>query len=68
MKDQRMQQVSAVGIADSMRRWRAGAGHIRNLAAKRHLQAEQRAVLVCEADAANRQAEWWVDYLARKGC
>jgi len=48
MEDQRMQHVSAVGVADSVRRWHAEAGHIRNLATQRRLQAEQRAVLLRE--------------------
>jgi hypothetical protein len=68
IEDQRMHQVCAVGVADSVRRWRADAEHIRNLAAQRHLQAEQRAVLLREADTADRQAEWWADCLAGKGC
>jgi hypothetical protein len=54
MEDQRMQQVFAVGVADSVRRWRADAEHIRNLATQRRLQLEQRAVLLREADAADR--------------
>ena len=68
MEDQRMQQVSTVGLADSVRRWRAEAGHIRNLAAQRRWHPEQRAVLLREADAADRQAEWWAECLAGKGC
>ncbi|HUI62206.1 MAG TPA: hypothetical protein VLX90_18415 [Steroidobacteraceae bacterium] len=68
MEDQRMQHVSAVGVADSVRRWHAEAGHIRNLATQRRLQPEQRAVLLREADAADRQAQWWADCLAGKGC
>jgi hypothetical protein len=68
MEDQRTQQVSAVGVADSVRQWRADAGHIRNLAAQRHLLPEQRAVLQREADAADRQADWWADCLAEMRC
>jgi hypothetical protein len=59
MEDHRRQQVTAVGVADSARQWRADAEHIRSLAAQRHLQAEQRAGLLREADAADRQADWW---------
>jgi hypothetical protein len=58
MEDQRMQQVPAAGVGDSVRRWRADAEHIRNLATQRRLQPEQRAVLLREADAADRQAAW----------
>jgi hypothetical protein len=66
MEAQRVQQISAVGVADSVRRSRTDAEHIRNLAAQRHLQAERLAVLLCEADAAERPAEWWVDCLAAR--
>jgi hypothetical protein len=68
MEDQRIKEISAIGVADSVRRWRADAEHIRNLAAQRRLQPEQRAVLLREADAADRQAEWWADCLAGTGC
>lgn len=68
MEDQRTQQVSAIGVADTVLRWRADAEHIRNLAAQRHLQAEQRGILRREADAADRQAEWWADCLAEMRC
>ena len=63
-----MQRVSAVGVAESVRQWRADAEHIRNLAAQRHLQPEQRAVLLREVDAADQQAEWWADCLAEMRC
>ena len=68
MEDQRMQQVSVITVADSARRWRAEVGHIRNLATQRRLPAEQRAALLREADAADRQAEWWADCLAEMRC
>jgi hypothetical protein len=68
MENHRMQRVSAVGVAELVRRWRADAVHIRNLAAQRHLQAEQRAALLREADAADRQADWWADCLAALRC
>jgi hypothetical protein len=68
MEDDRMQRVSAVGVAESVRQWRADAEHIRNLAAQRHLHAEQRAVLLREADAADWQADWWADCLAALRC
>ena len=59
-----MQRVSAVGVAEFVRQWRADTEHIRNLAAQRPLQAEQRAVLLREADA----ADWWADCLAALKC
>ena len=68
MEDDRMQRVSAVGVAESVRQWRADAEHIRNLAAHRHLQAEQRAALLREAAAADRQADWWAHCLAALRC
>jgi hypothetical protein len=68
MEDQRKQHLYAVGVADSARRWHAEAEHIRNLATQRRLQPEQRAVLLREADAADRQAQWWADCLAGKEC
>ena len=53
MYDQHMQRAAAVGVADPLRQWRAEAVHVRNLAAQRHLQPEQRAGLQREADAAD---------------
>jgi hypothetical protein len=53
MENRRMQRVSAIGVAASVRQWHADAEHVRNLAAQRHLQPEQRAVLQREADAAD---------------
>ena len=68
MQDHHRQQVPAVSVAESVRQWRADAEHIRNLAAQRHLQPEQRAVLLREVDAADQQAEWWADCLAEMRC
>ena len=68
MQDHPRQQVPAVSVAESVRQWRADAEHIRNLAAQRHLHAEQRAVLLREADAADWQADWWADCLAALRC
>jgi hypothetical protein len=52
MENRRMQRVSAVGVAASVRQWCADAEHVRNLAAQRHLQPEQRAVRQREVNAA----------------
>jgi hypothetical protein len=68
MENMRMQRLSAIGGADSVRQWRKEAGHVQNLAAQRRLQPEQRAVLQREADAADRQADWWADCLAQMRC
>ena len=68
MENRSMQPVSAVGVAASVRQWHADAEHVRNLAAQRHLQPEQRAVLQREADAADLQADWWADFLAKMWC
>jgi hypothetical protein len=68
MYDQHMQRVWAVGVAASVRQWRADAEHVRNLAAQRHLQPEQRAVPQRDANAADRQTEWEANCLAEMRC
>jgi hypothetical protein len=68
MEIRRMQRVSAVGVSASVHQWRADAEHVRNLAAQRHLQPEQRAVLQREADAADLQADGWADCVAKMWC
>ena len=45
----------------SARRWRKEAEHLRNNAEAVHLTAGQRATLLREAEAAERQADWWLD-------
>ena len=68
MENERMLRVSAVGVTDSVRQWRAEAKHVRNLAVQRRLQPEQRAVLQRETDPADRQADWWAECLAEMRC
>jgi hypothetical protein len=53
VENKRMQRAAAVGVADPLRQWHAEAVHVRNLAAQRHLQPEQRAGLQREVDAAD---------------
>lgn len=44
----------------SAERWRQEAVNLRVLADGAHLSPEQRAMLLREADAADRQAKWWI--------
>jgi len=44
----------------SARRWRSEAEHLREMARAPHLTARQSATLLREADAADRQADWWL--------
>ena len=48
----------------SARNWRKEAEHLRNNAEAAYLTASQRAMLLREADAAERQASWWLDAIA----
>jgi hypothetical protein len=43
----------------SVASWRQEAVNLRALAAKPHLSDEQAAALLRQADAADRQADWW---------
>lgn len=50
----------------SARAWRAEAACLRQMAAgTAHLTDAQRATLLREADAADRQADWWLDGAAQ---
>jgi len=44
--------------------WRKEAEHLRDNAEAVHLTAGQRATLLREAEAAERQADWWLDAIA----
>ncbi len=48
----------------SARSWRKEAEHLRDNAEAAYLTAGQRATLLREADAAERQADWWLDAIA----
>ena len=49
------------GYMASARRWRAEAEHLRDMALEPHLINAQRALLLREAEAADRQATWWLE-------
>jgi len=46
------------------RSWRKEAEHLRDNAEAAHLTTGQRATLLREAEAAERQADWWLDAIA----
>jgi hypothetical protein len=48
------------GCIASARRWQAEAEHLREMAASPRLTACQSAALRRQADAADRQAAWWL--------
>ena len=57
MTDQAFKMQSCLASA---RDWRHEAENLRALARGAHLTSEQNAMLLREAEAADRQAEWWV--------
>lgn len=48
------------GCLRSVERWRRQAGHVREHAQRRHLRPGQREMLLREAEACDRQANWWL--------
>ena len=48
----------------SARTWRKEAEHLRDNAEAAYLTTGQRATLLREAEAAERQANWWLDAIA----
>ena len=59
-----MQRLSQVGVTNAVRQWRNQAGHLRNAADAARLCPLLQAKLIRQADAADRQADWWSDCLA----
>ena len=59
-----LQRAADASCLASARHWRKEAEHLRNNAQAAHLTAGQRATLLREADAAERQADWWLDAIA----
>ena len=45
----------------SARSWRQEAAHLRDHAERPHLNQAQRNALLRQADAAERQADWWLE-------
>ena len=56
-----MQRLSQAGVIDAVRQWRNQAGHLRDAAGAGHVRPDRKAILLREADAADRQADWWSD-------
>jgi hypothetical protein len=56
-----LQRAAYASCLASARRWRREAEHLRDKAEAVHLTAGQRATLLREAEAAERQADWWLD-------
>ena len=58
-----MQGRRAVDLSclSSARSWRQEAAHLRDHADRPHLTLSQRAVFLRQAEAAERQADWWLE-------
>ncbi len=59
-----LQRAADASCLASARSWRKEAEHLRDNAEAAHLTAGQRATLLREAEAAERQADWWLDAIA----
>ncbi|MEJ7715977.1 MAG: hypothetical protein WKF40_09890 [Thermoleophilaceae bacterium] len=56
-----VQHLADASCLASARRWRTHAEVLRDNAEAAYLTAGQRATLLREAEAAERQADWWLD-------
>ena len=56
-----LQRAADVSCLASARSWRKEAEHLRDNAEATYLTTGQRATLLREAEAAERQADWWLD-------
>lgn len=52
---------------ESNARWRRQAQNLRDASAQVHLQPEQQARLLREAEIADRQADWWLNGAIKDG-
>ncbi len=59
-----LQRAAEASCLASARSWRKEAEHLRGNAEAAYLTAGQRATLLREAEAAERQADWWLDAIA----
>jgi len=59
-----LQRAADASCLASARSWRKEAEHLRDNAEAAYLTAGQRATLLREAEAAERQADWWLDAIA----
>ena len=60
----RLQRATDASCLASARGWRKEAENLRHNADTAYLTANQRATLLREAEAAERQARWWLDAIA----
>ena len=61
-----IQRLSQAGVVDAICQWRNAAANLRDLAAGTHLDPSQQATLMREAEAADRQADWWSECHAQE--
>ncbi len=59
-----LQRAADASCLASARSWRKEAEYLRDNAEAVYLTAGQRATLLREAEAAERQANWWLDAIA----
>ncbi len=59
-----LQRAADASCLASARSWRKEAEHLRDNAEAAYFTARQRATLLPEAEAAERQADWWLDAIA----
>lgn len=62
-EDDRIRRVRS--CLESAEAWRQNARYVRQHAARPYLNPQARAVLLREAEASDRQAEWWVNEAAK---
>ncbi len=62
----RLQHAADASCLASARSWRKEAEHLRDNAEAATLTAGQRATLLREAEAAERQADWWLDAISAR--
>ena len=61
-----IQRLSEAGVLDAVCQWRNAAINLREAATGGHLHPSQQATLMREAEAADRQADWWSDCHAQE--
>ncbi len=60
MVEMQSQRVVDLSCLASARSWRQEAAHLRDHADRPYLTSSQRAVFLRQAEAAERQADWWL--------
>ena len=61
MVEAQIQCVVEMSCLASARSWRQEAAHLRDHAERPHLTSSQRAVFLRQAEAAEQQADWWLE-------